>query len=135
MAHPIPVAIAVLTRDHETFLVQRTRGRPLAGRWEFPGGKIEFGESPLEALRRELQEELGLALVSATLFGVYSHIYRIRGKRVHYVLLAFRGAIPSESVRERPGARWFGPKVLRDLPVVAGSRPIVADLVRSWQIT
>ena len=135
MARPIPVAIAVLTRDHETFLVRRARGRPLRGQWEFPGGKIEFGESPIEALRRELREELGFPLGTPTLFGVYSHVYRIQGRRVHYILLAYRQAVPSGSVQERPDARWFGRGPLRTLRVVAGSRPIVADLLRSWRVT
>ena len=131
----IPVAVGVLTRDHEVFLVRRGRGRPLAGRWEFPGGKVEFGETPLEALRRELREELGLSLGEAVLFGVYSHVYALRGQRVHYVLVAYQGRISTDAVRERAAAKWFGRDALPELPVVAGSKPIVEDLLRLWRVT
>ncbi len=135
VARPIAVAAAVLTRDHEAFLVRRARGRPLAGQWEFPGGKVKFGEHPLEALRRELREELDFRLGTATLFGVYSHVYTIRARRVHYVLLVYRGRVGLRVLPEDAGSRWFGPRAILRLPVVAGSKPIVADLLRSWRVT
>ncbi len=135
MARPIVVAVAVLTRDRETFLVRRPSGGPLAGQWEFPGGKVEFGESPLEALRRELREELDFRLGTASLFGVYSHVYTIRARRVHYVLLVYRQRVGPRALAEDEGSRWFDPDALRKLRVVAGSKPIVADLFRSWRVT
>lgn len=135
MDGPIPVVLAILTRDHEAFLQRRPRGGPLPGEWEFPGGKVEAGEAPLDALRRELREELGLALDDATLFGVYSHVYRIQRKRVHYVLIAYHRVIPGNSLGGSKAGQWFGREALRDLPVLAGSRPIVEDLLRLWQVT
>ena len=135
MANPVPVAVAIFMRDHDVFLVRRARGRPFAGEWEFPGGKVEFGEAPLDALRREVKEELGLPLETATLFGVYSHVYVIRGRKVHYVLLVYQHRVPPEALREGGGAKWFGPDALRTLPVIAGSKPIVEDLLRLWRVT
>ncbi|WP_446666743.1 (deoxy)nucleoside triphosphate pyrophosphohydrolase [Flexivirga sp. B27] len=58
MAKQINVVGAVLVRDGTVLAAQRGPGMALAGHWEFPGGKIEVGESPQEALERELQEEL-----------------------------------------------------------------------------
>ncbi len=135
MDRPTPVVVAVLTRDHETFLVQRARGQPLPGQWEFPGGKVEFGEAPLDTLRRELKEELGLRLETATLLGIYSHVYVIRRKKVHYLLIAYHHRMAPDLLPERESARWFGREQLRALPVVAGSKPIVDDLFRLWRVT
>jgi 8-oxo-dGTP diphosphatase len=62
----IEVAAAVLEKSDGTFLLaQRPSGKPWAGYWEFPGGKIEAGETAHDALVRELKEELGIAVVTA----------------------------------------------------------------------
>ena len=62
----VEVAAAVLQRPDESFLLaQRPEGKAYAGYWEFPGGKVESGESPLHALHRELHEELGIDVVTA----------------------------------------------------------------------
>ena len=53
-------AVALVDRDGRILLAQRPEGKSMAGLWEFPGGKVEEGESPEEALIRELQEELGI---------------------------------------------------------------------------
>ena len=69
MAGPslVEVAAAVLIRPDDSFLLAcRPDGKPYAGYWEFPGGKIEAGESPLQALTRELDEELGITVRQAT---------------------------------------------------------------------
>src|ERR1700744_3366976 len=57
----VVVAAAVLIEESRVLLTQRRAGAHLAGAWEFPGGKVEPGEDPREALRRELAEELGIA--------------------------------------------------------------------------
>ena len=63
---PVDVAVGVLVRDDGSFLLaQRPDGKPMAGYWEFPGGKLEPGESVFDALVREFDEELGLAITSA----------------------------------------------------------------------
>ncbi len=54
------VAVALIAADGRVLLQRRPAGRPMAGLWEFPGGKVECGESPHRALRRELAEELGI---------------------------------------------------------------------------
>lgn len=57
---PVKVVAAVIEKDGRVLLAKRRQGDILAGKWEFPGGKIDPGETPEEALKRELQEELGI---------------------------------------------------------------------------
>lgn len=80
----IVVVAAVIERDGRMLVTRRLHGTHLAGRWEFPGGKIEPGE-PLDlALRRELTEELGVsARVGAEIFSV-EHAYPARTVRLHF---------------------------------------------------
>ena len=66
MTTPINVAVGILMRDNgDVLLGQRPEGKPYAGYWEFPGGKVEEDESIADALRREFVEELGITVVSA----------------------------------------------------------------------
>jgi 8-oxo-dGTP diphosphatase len=125
--HPVPVAIALLLNRGRVFMLRRARDRPLAGQWEFPGGKVELDESPADALRRELREELGLAVEQHHLFGAYSHTYDLPDGPIHYVLLAYRADVGDG--RWSQAGRWMAAEALRNARVVAGSRPIVADLL------
>ncbi len=86
---PVNVAVGILMKPSgHVLLGQRPAGKPMAGYWEFPGGKVEPGESIFEALKRELLEELGVKIVSAepwcgiehqyTHAHVYLHFYIIR---------------------------------------------------------
>jgi 8-oxo-dGTP diphosphatase len=70
-------AVALIRRDGRLLLAQRPKGKAMAGLWEFPGGKVEAGESPQGALARELKEELGVAVVEADMqaFSFASHAY------------------------------------------------------------
>jgi 8-oxo-dGTP diphosphatase len=71
----LPVAIAVLVRDGHFLVARRATGLHLGGFWEFPGGKVEPGEEPLDALRREVGEETGLAFGDAVLLSVEEYAY------------------------------------------------------------
>ncbi len=130
MDGPRLVALGILTSGARVLMEQRPPAGPLPGLWQFPGGKVEFEEHPWDALRRELREELALSIRNGRLFGVYSHVYDLEGQRVHYVLVAYRLRVPKASVRETGSVRWIARSDLLRLPVVPGSRPIVADVVR-----
>lgn len=71
------VAAALVNEDNEVLLAQRPEGKRLAGKWEFPGGKVEDGESPEDALKRELHEELGIEAAKKDMepFWFLSHAY------------------------------------------------------------
>ncbi|HSD11856.1 MAG TPA: NUDIX domain-containing protein, partial [Candidatus Binatia bacterium] len=60
MSNPVRVVAGVCLRDGKALVCKRSVARPHAGKWEFPGGKVEPGETLAEALRRELREELGI---------------------------------------------------------------------------
>ena len=100
----------------------------MAGFWEFPGGKRRAGESRLEALTRELDEELGIAVLEAEPFVDLVHDYADRRVRLDvWLVRAFRGEI---SAREGQTCRWAGVEALADIGLLEADRPIVEALER-----
>ncbi len=72
---PVVVAAAVVIREGRVLLTRRAEGQHLAGLWEFPGGKLEDGESPEEALVRECREECGIEVAVSEILEVTHHRY------------------------------------------------------------
>jgi 8-oxo-dGTP diphosphatase len=84
----VEVAVGVLLKDHESILLgQRPEGKPYARYWEFPGGKIESGETLFEALYRELQEEINVRIQDAKEFLTIEHDYPHAYVRLHICLV------------------------------------------------
>jgi 8-oxo-dGTP diphosphatase len=112
----VVVAAAVVVEGGRVLLTQRKAGTHLAGAWEFPGGKVEAGEDPREALRRELREELGIEARVGEVVDVTFHRYEEAQKAV--LLLFFRA--DREPVSPEPRAidvaalRWSSASELRD---------------------
>jgi 8-oxo-dGTP diphosphatase len=73
------VVAALIVRDSQVLICQRTRHQPMPLRWEFPGGKIESGEQPRDALRRELDEELGIDATIGDEVARFQHNYQNGG--------------------------------------------------------
>ena len=124
---PVHVVAAVL-RDARgrVLLARRTAGRDLAGAWEFPGGKVEPGETALQALARELDEELGIRVRAAEPLISVPQAYP--GKRIVldvHTVHAFEG---TPRGRERQALAWAPPEKLSRYPMPPADRPVVAVL-------
>lgn len=84
---PIDVAVGILMKPNgDVLLAQRPAGKPYSGYWEFPGGKVETGESIFSALKREFWEELGIDIVSAEPWCGIEHIYPHAHVRLHFFI-------------------------------------------------
>jgi 8-oxo-dGTP diphosphatase len=127
----LPVAaVALVDADGRLLVQQRPPGKPFAGLWEFPGGKIEPGETPEAALIRELKEELGIDVETACLAPATFASDRQPGAERHMVLLLFvcrkwRGT--PESL-EGGTVRWVRVQDLYALEMPAPDRPLIGLL-------
>ncbi|MBM3556945.1 MAG: (deoxy)nucleoside triphosphate pyrophosphohydrolase [Alphaproteobacteria bacterium] len=122
------VAAALVDADHRVLLCQRPKGKSMAGLWEFPGGKVEAGETPEAALARELKEELDLEVKTKCLAPLTfaSHAYdEFQLLMPLYVCRVWDGVVrPSEG----QATRWLRPAAMTDLPMPPADKPLVAFL-------
>lgn len=120
---PVDVAVGVLIdRDGRFLLTSRPAGKVYAGYWEFPGGKLETGETVEAALARELHEELGIAIGGAERWKVEIFDYAHARVRLHFCKVRqWEGAL---EMREGQSASWQGlPVAVR--PVLPGTVPVL----------
>lgn len=84
---PIDVAVGILMKPNgDVLLGQRPAGKPYAGYWEFPGGKVDLGETIFQALQREFMEELGIEVLSAEEWCGVEHVYEHAHVRLHFFI-------------------------------------------------
>jgi 8-oxo-dGTP diphosphatase len=123
----VDVVVGLIGDSSGRWLVNcRPPGTPLAGSWEFPGGKARPGEAPLAALKRELDEELGIEVLEAEPVLVLEHDYPDKRVRLDvWHVLKFSGRPTS---REGQPLRWVTAAECRDLPLLPADGPIVARL-------
>ncbi|WP_256598388.1 (deoxy)nucleoside triphosphate pyrophosphohydrolase [Oceanicella actignis] len=122
------VACALVDPDGRVLMTRRPEGKPMAGLWEFPGGKLEPGETPEAALIRELREELGIETWGSCLAPLTfaSHAYdSFHLLMPLFVCRKWRG---TPAAREGQAMRWVRPEALRDLPMPAADVPLAAML-------
>jgi 8-oxo-dGTP diphosphatase len=121
-------ACALIDADGRILLAQRPEGKSLAGLWEFPGGKVESGETPEETLVRELDEELGITTKLPCLAPLTfaSHSYDTFHLLMPlYVCRRYEG-IPHG--REGQAIKWVRPQALRDYPMPPADEPLIPVL-------
>ena len=121
-------AVAMLDADGRVLLARRPEGKPMAGLWEFPGGKVEDGETPEAALDRELKEELGVDICVPCLapLSFASHAYD--DFHLFMPLYALRKWDGIVQAREGQELAWVRPERLRDYPLPPADAPLVAAL-------
>lgn len=122
------VACALVDADRRVLIAQRPQGKHMAGLWEFPGGKLEPGETPEAALIRELREELSIETREACLapLSFASHSY----EHMHllmplYVCRKWQG---TPIAGEHQALKWVRPQALRDYPMPPADEPLIAAL-------
>jgi 8-oxo-dGTP diphosphatase len=121
-------ACALIDADGRVLLAQRPEGKSMAGLWEFPGGKIEAGETPEQSLIRELSEELGIVVKEACLAPLTfaSHSYPdFHLLMPLYVCRRWDGTV---TAREGQQLAWVRPNRLRDYPMPPADIPLIPHL-------
>jgi 8-oxo-dGTP diphosphatase len=122
-------ACALVDADGRVLLAQRPEGKQLAGLWEFPGGKVEPGETPEETLVRELKEELDIETKVACLAPLTfaSHAYETFNLLMPlYVCRRFWG---TPRPMEAQALKWVRPKQMRDYPMPPADAPLIPFLI------
>src|SRR5436305_4143237 len=121
-------ACALVDADGRVLIAQRPAGRPMAGLWEFPGGKVEVNETPEVTLIRELQEELGIIVNEACLAPLTfaSHSYAdFHLVMPLYVCRRWDGLVQAQ---EGQDLAWVRPNRLKDYPMPPADVPLIAHL-------
>jgi 8-oxo-dGTP diphosphatase len=124
----IVVAAALVDRDGRVLLQQRAPGRTMAGLWEFPGGKIEPGESPEAALIRELREELGIEVAAACLAPAVFASDRLDGRGLLLLLYACRKWQGVPRPLDAAALRWARPTEMHALAMPPADKPLIGLL-------
>lgn len=124
-APPIDVAVCIMMKANgDVLLAQRPAGKPYAGYWEFPGGKVEAGEDIFTALQREMREELGVHILSASPWCCVEHVYPHAHVRLHfYISKEWQGEPQS---LENQAFAWQGEVAVE--PLLPATVPLLGDL-------
>ncbi|MBZ5656368.1 MAG: (deoxy)nucleoside triphosphate pyrophosphohydrolase [Acidobacteriia bacterium] len=121
------VVAALIVKDDQILACQRTRHQPMPLKWEFPGGKIEEGEQPRDALRRELEEELGIEATIGNEVARIHHEYPSGGavELRFFEVRTYQGEVENRIFRE---IRWVDRTGLPALDFLEADRQLVKDL-------
>ena len=124
-------SVALLDKDNRVLLAQRPKGKSMEGLWEFPGGKIEPGESPEGALVRELHEELGIETWNSCLAPLTFASHSYDDFHLLMPLFACRKWNGIVSPREGQALAWVHAEKLKDYPMPAADIPLI-PILRDW---
>ena len=128
------VAVALIATEGRVLLAQRPEGKPLAGMWEFPGGKVDAGETPEAALIRELHEELGIDTWASCLAPLTFASHAYASFHLLMPLFACRRWQGMPQPREGQRLAWVRPRELSDRaawPMPPADLPLI-PILRDW---
>ena len=121
-------AVALIDKDGRVLLAQRTKGKSMSGLWEFPGGKVETGETPEAALIRELQEELGINTWSSCLAPLTFASLSYEDFHLLMPVFACRKWEGIPAPREKQILKWLHVSEMWDYPMPPADIPLIATL-------
>ena len=124
-------AVALIDPEGRVLLAQRPPGKSLAGLWEFPGGKVDPGETPEQALIRELHEELGIDTWKSCLAPLTFASHSYEDFHLLMPLFACRRWDGIATGREGQALAWVRPNQLRDYPMPPADLPLI-PILRDW---
>ena len=124
-------AVALIDRDGRVLLAQRPKGKSMAGLWEFPGGKVEKGETPEAALVRELHEELGIETWDSCLALLTFASHKYEDFHLLMPLFACRKWSGIVQAKEGQSLKWVLAKDLSKYPMPAADLPLI-PILRDW---
>ena len=129
MSQPLIVTAAIIEKEGKFLITQRLPDAKQGGMWEFPGGKLEADESPQDALKREIGEELGVELEVGEIFEVIHHRYEWGA----VLLLAYRGTLGNQPLQHLEVAdhRWILPRDFNDYSLLPADLPLVKKILPS----
>ncbi|OYW72273.1 MAG: hypothetical protein B7Z37_25345 [Verrucomicrobia bacterium 12-59-8] len=126
---PVPVVCAIILRDERIMLAQRPPDKKLGGLWEFPGGKVEAGESAETALHRELQEELGCSVRITQTLTPFVHAYGWGSIELIPFVCELAEDSPEPHAHEHTALVWVERTELRSYDLAPADVPLVMELV------
>ena len=124
-------AVALVDPDGRVLLAERPPGKSMAGLWEFPGGKVDPGESPEAALIRELKEELGIDTFASCLAPLTFASHRYPDFHLLMPLFACRKWQGIATGREGQALAWVRPQDMRKYPMPPADLPLI-PILRDW---
>lgn len=122
------VACALVDADRRVLIAQRSEGKAMAGLWEFPGGKVEPGETPEEAIIRELEEELGISTKTACLAPLTFASHSYDDFNLLMPLFVCRKWTGFPQMREHAALKWVKPTALYDYDMPDADEPLISPL-------
>lgn len=128
MKSPLLVTCAIIEKDGTFLLTQRPAEKPNGGRWEFPGGKVEYGEDLRDCLEREIMEELGVRVEAEEVLDYSSHLYD--NTKMHVVLIGIHCTLISGEIEKHDIAdyAWVTPKEMAVYDITEADLPFVEKL-------